>query len=1148
MSATESSSVRPSAHRRSGSFTSLASSVAGSGGLNLPSQYAPSISSSPVPVGLNRIASYDSLGMNPISDLVDGSDKPNGLSAGYASPSLSPISPMRASVDESRRPAHGNTSVQPFKPPTSRDIAPVTLAPIKKIQRTQFASYLNSITHEYDTFEAHMRDGDDNDVEGSISDSVLSPSPSQLDLSRASPTPQISADSKALSSIPSVFFEQNFNLDNSRIFDLVSENSAIVRNEDTDSHKILANNTILQEKLSWYIDTVELHLISEIASASTSFFSTLGDLKTIKEQSVHCFEKIHELRKSLAVVDEKRALAGIESIKLRQRRQNVSVLLQSLEQMSLAMTKAGEAESFLESEETGKCLDTIDATEALIEGNADHEMVKEWTKFWGHKLLDLRPVHCLNDLRETLVTLRSTAGQNYVREFTNSLIQDLRKHIEDVPRKDTLARLSRSLDTRGQSQGPVNRAYMDVKPEFRQALKDNISGLSRSGNVLGAFSSYKDLVVREAKNLVRMFLPSRSETASISTSTTSKSLVDKSRALVTLLNDMAPDVAEEMICDTYASLSELYRRLQTHQKLLLDITSTVDNGQGTLPPIDLNDLLITVVDTSQKRMVKILNARKNRTAQLGLQEFFNFYSLNGMFLSECEAVSGLTGPELRASLSGQIKAFLTVYHRDQCSKLVSSMEKDLWKEIEIPREFQDLVDIIVQSAEKDPEQWTNRLRVVLDRDDGKEETDGDSAGKGKKMPHNVFVENSSYTIAQSAINAIKSVEGYLELAVILPHLSADIVRNLNVLIKTFNGTANDLILGTGAVRSAGLKHITAKHLALCHESLNAMNRLIPFMQSCIKRHAANSASIEIDRLTENSQELGEHMNRIQSKLINLMSDRITGHCNSIKRIDWSKEPAPEPCNKYMQDMVKEVGLLIKIVNNYLPKDIYLIIASKIFEIYKRKVLEEYLRIEFKSQNEKQRVLRDVEYFRDKLSHLEGAGNASQVVWENVNAMAAPEADNRDSSGEKEKTEKEEKADSSEPSTTEKSNGAASTVSTSVEPTNTGGSGHSSTNQANNTTSTDAGSESSGEVDTTENQPGEPKLNSETELESDGSKEDQSEPKESESKEPADEQPQGQEPDAEGNENENGSDQSKEPSDSKAPDSTQEPEQSQTTKE
>ena len=484
-SAKSSPSIAPStravspyySRRRSSSIASGFSSVTNSFNLNSPytngrlsSSYSPSISFPPL--DFNKLGDYSNVGPNSISELV---------------------------VDEH----HHNHST--FRAPTTRDIPPITLTPIKKIKRSEFDKYLNDITYDYDTFyesKSMQRDDDDStSVDSTINDNS----------DRITP----------LSTIPSVFFDLNFQLDNPRIFDIVSEKSDIIRSQSTDSNsrKILANNSILQEKLSWYIDTVELHLINEISNASTSFFLALDDLRSINSQASNCIERIQRLRKDLHLVEEKRAQAGIESLQFRQRRRNVGILTQSLQQISMVLTKSDESEGYLLSSnqpQISRCLDSIDATEALLAGDDTNSQVYEWIKDWKFPICDLREVKGLADLRENLCVLRNKAGESYGAMFTNILIEDLRHHAEKVPKFDTLKRLGRVLKSKrkANAEESFNMAYLDTDGQFRHKLEECFEGLVRSNNISIAFKSYKELVIREAKNLVRMHLPSKSDSTS----------------------------------------------------------------------------------------------------------------------------------------------------------------------------------------------------------------------------------------------------------------------------------------------------------------------------------------------------------------------------------------------------------------------------------------------------------------------------------------------------------------------------------------------------------------------------------------------------------------------------------------------------------
>jgi vacuolar protein sorting-associated protein 54 len=83
------------------------------------------------------------------------------------------------------------------------------------------------------------------------------------------------------------------------------------------------------------------------------------------------------------------------------------------------------------------------------------------------------------------------------------------------------------------------------------------------------------------------------------------------------------------------------------------------------------------------------------------------------------------------------------------------------------------------------------------------------------------------------------------------------------------------------MRSAGLKNITAKHLALASQSLSIVITLIPYVRETVRRHLSQTQAvmlIEFDKLRRDFQ---EHQFEIHAKLVAIMSDRLTVHCRAL---------------------------------------------------------------------------------------------------------------------------------------------------------------------------------------------------------------------------------------------------------------------------
>lgn len=84
------------------------------------------------------------------------------------------------------------------------------------------------------------------------------------------------------------------------------------------------------------------------------------------------------------------------------------------------------------------------------------------------------------------------------------------------------------------------------------------------------------------------------------------------------------------------------------------------------------------------------------------------------------------------------------------------------------------------------------------------------------------------------------------------------------------------------MRSAGLKNITAKHLALASQSISIIVALLPPLRLRIEKlTSASSKNIrsDFDRLR---RDYLEHQYEVHAKLVSIMGDRLTSHLQSFK--------------------------------------------------------------------------------------------------------------------------------------------------------------------------------------------------------------------------------------------------------------------------
>lgn len=185
-----------------------------------------------------------------------------------------------------------------------------------------------------------------------------------------------------------------------------------------------------------------------------------------------------------------------------------------------------------------------------------------------------------------------------------------------------------------------------------------------------------------------------------------------------------------------------------------------------------------------------------------------------------------------------------------------------------------------------------------------------------------------------------------------------------------------MVLGAGAMRSAGLKNITAKHLAMASQSISILINIIPYTRECLRRHLRAKQAVilvDFDKLKRDCQ---EHQNEIHAKLVAIMGDRLYVHCKTLQEIDWeAAAPSEGKVNAYMETLVKETGTLHKVLLKYLAGNALEIVMMQVLSAINSRLAEEFSKIPLKSQTAKDRMLVDATFLKEKFADLKGLERA-----------------------------------------------------------------------------------------------------------------------------------------------------------------------------
>ncbi|EFE44882.1 hypothetical protein TRV_00363 [Trichophyton verrucosum HKI 0517] len=971
-----------------------------------------------------------------------------------------------------------HTSAPPsgYKQPSSRDIPPVTLTNIPHVDSASFQPYLLQVGSLYDALHHAKENGDqDTSIIRRNTPSLASPELDRIlskaldgrqsgSLSSSEPPTQRSRPSSShrsalsptpLSTIPNVYFDENFQLENPRTFDIVSERSEVISSpkgparpvsddlaaERRPSRKALATNAILQEKLSWYLDTVEIHLLSSISTASKSFFSALGSLRDLHTEAATSVNNIKVLRADLAKLDADMAQGGLKVVKLQRRRENVRKLADAVCQLQEVISSVSKCEKLIDSGDLEDAIDELDDAERLLVGERPVRPRQYITD--TDRIIDLRGVDALDRASDDFAQLRSYIGAGYESRFLNILLEDLRQHVENSSPEATLLRLGIAFQRsrRGQRNTVSSTpAYLTIDSEMRSKLQRELSGLGRARYTMTGATSFKNAVLREMKNIIRRNLPSSTDEDNESIMSASThggrqlNQQEKSSILARNLRSLGADDAFSMLTTIYTGISEALRRLSVQVKVLLDITSNLGNpsasvksptrSQSTqsldtmanvpspntlardeiLQVLDMSSLLGQAVDIVQSQIVKVSKVRGGQIEFFTLEQFLQYFTLNRLFAEECEAISGRSGTALKTVVDTQIKNYISSFGDAWKHRIVQVMDLDKWDAKDFGDREHTFLSRVLDASTHDAEVWSASSRIWdtgendLEQAAGSKEAPANGSGANKERVRSATLDEQKFILPESAFLILQATEEFQHFMAGIPNVVPDIAPILLECLKLFNSRTSQLILGAGATKSAGLKNITTKHLALASQSLSFITALIPYVREFIRRHCPSTPVMgEFDKVKRLYQ---EHQSGIHEKLVDIMSSRASVHVTSMKKMDWEAELNTDTTSPYMEVLAKETGTLHRVLSKHLPDSTVAMIMGPVFASYKDQWTDAFQQAPLKSEKARQRMLSDVQFLRSKLEKLDGGNELASHLTSIIEAkhLAASSSSPTPSSG------------------------------------------------------------------------------------------------------------------------------------------------------
>ncbi|XP_010274934.1 PREDICTED: vacuolar protein sorting-associated protein 54, chloroplastic [Nelumbo nucifera] len=610
------------------------------------------------------------------------------------------------------------------------ELTPLTLnkaISFTEVNRSDFQPYLSSISESYGRFEdvRHHSSRENNDL---VETSSVSSSSGGAggEVSRG----QGEALVACLREVPSLYFKEDFALEEGATFRAACPFSTI------------SENLVLQEKLSQYLDVVELHLVKEISLRSDSFFEAQGQLQDLNVKIVEACGRIRELKETIRLLDSDLVDSARQIQDLSVTRSNLLALQQKLRLILYVNQALSDLKLLVAAADCAGALDVTDDLQHLLDSD------------------ELTGLHCFRHLRDQLATSIESINSILSAEFMRASVHDAK----DVDLVILSKVKERVVNFNNGKDDEVNLDDEETN-NLRDRLLPLIIGLLRTAKLPSVLRIYRDTLIADMKSAIKTtvaellpILVARPQESDLMTGERAIEGDGGGSTLASKLRNLSPESFVQLLdaifkvvkahlvraaevkkaiewimgsldgcyaADSVAAAitrgaaaaeksQESDSQLNSYQPYSLQKDATkVSSFQGKANDVssqsnmsknfradvlrENTEAVFAACDAAHGRWAKLLGVRALLHPRLRVQEFLSIYTITQDFITATEKIGGRLGYSIRGTLQSQSKAFVEFQHDSRMAKIKAILDQESWGPVDIPDEFQAIIDSILYS-------------------------------------------------------------------------------------------------------------------------------------------------------------------------------------------------------------------------------------------------------------------------------------------------------------------------------------------------------------------------------------------------------------------------------------------------------------------
>ncbi|KAM2567757.1 hypothetical protein EV1_010764 [Malus domestica] len=598
-------------------------------------------------------------------------------------------------------------------PPEFAPLVPKSASASDSVTRFDFQPYLASVSDHYNRFADILnhvkKEKSDVDSIGGQGEALVA----------------------CLREVPALYFKEDFALEDGATFRSACPFTNV------------SENLVLQEKLSHYLDVVELHLVKEISLRSNSFFEAQGQLQDLNVKIVEGCSRIRELKETILLLDVDLVECARQIHDLNVTRSNLLALQQKLRLILYVNQALSALKLLVASADCAGALDVTDDLQHLLDGD------------------ELTGLHCFHHLRDRVAASIESINSILSAEFMRASIHDA-GDTDVIIISRVKARASSLMNGEGED-GEIKLDDEETS-NFQDRLLPVIIGLLRTAKLPSVLRLYRDQLTADMKtaikNAVAELLPilvsrplesdftpgERVDADGFGASLASKLRSLSSESFIQLLSAIFLIVRAHLMraAEVKKAIEWIMCNLDGHyaaNSVAAAIaigaaaaeTAQEGDGQGGLlmpdsphrvatkalsiqgkandatSPSNISknfradvlrentEAVVAACDAAHGRWAKLLGVRALLHPRLRLQEFLSIYNITQDFITATEKIGGRPGFSIRGTIQSQAKAFMDFQHESRMAKIKAVLDQETWVEVDVPDEFQIIVTSLFSS-------------------------------------------------------------------------------------------------------------------------------------------------------------------------------------------------------------------------------------------------------------------------------------------------------------------------------------------------------------------------------------------------------------------------------------------------------------------